>query len=217
LSCEFNAPGLSQASALCEPPSGARGTPKAKSQPLLPCLWFLGWDQREKLPAGQRAAQTSSRVPIQLRVFRDDFGLARFRPDVAPPFFVAGFVALRVELFADFAAALRVELFANFAAALRFGADFELFAAAFAGARFFAVDVFAFVGRLVGWLLARLLRAAITAPDTAPITEPTTGVPTAVPTTAPATAPPRVLLAAPFSSLDRMSFLSSSVMFDLQM
>jgi hypothetical protein len=126
-------------------------------------------------------------------------------PDVARPFFVAGFVALRVELFADFAAALRL------------GADFDFFAAAFAGARFFAVDVFAFVGRLVGWPLARLLRAAITAPDTAPITEPTTGVPTAVPTTAPATAPPRVLLAAPFSSLDRMSFFSSSVMFDLHM
>ena len=72
----------------------------------------------------------------QLRVFRDDFGLARLRPDVARPFFVAGFVALRVELFADFVTAFR------------FGVDF--FAAALAGARFFAGDVFAFVLRLVG-------------------------------------------------------------------
>jgi hypothetical protein len=128
--------------------------------------------------------------------------LARFRPDVARPFFVAGFVTLRVELFVDFVTAFR------------FGVDFDFFAAAFAGARFFAGDVFAFVLRLVRFL-ARLLRAAITAPDTAPINVPTTGVPTAVPTTAPATAPPRVLLAAPFSSLDRISFLSSSaVMFD---
>jgi hypothetical protein len=135
---------------------------------------------------------------LQLRVFRDDFGLARLRPDVARPLFVAGFVALRVELFADFVTAFR------------FGADF--FAAAFAGARFFAGDVFAFVLRLVGWFLARLLRAAITAPDTAPINVPTTGVPTTVPTTAPATAPPSVLLAAPFSSLDKISFSSSSIM-----
>jgi hypothetical protein len=44
------------------------------------------------------------------------------RPDVARPFFVAGFVALRVELFADFVTAFR------------FGVDF--FAAALAGARF---------------------------------------------------------------------------------
>jgi hypothetical protein len=126
-------------------------------------------------------------------------------PAAARPFFVAGFVVLRVELFADFVAALR------------FGADFNFFAAAVAGARFLAVTVFAFVRRLAGWLLVRFLRAAITAPDTAPITEPTIGVPTTVPTTAPATAPPRVLVAAPFSSLDRMSFLSSSVMVDLQM
>ena len=73
----------------------------------------------------------------QLRVFRDDFGLARFRPDVARPFFVAGFVALRVELFVDFVTAFR------------FGVDFDFFAAAFAGARFFEGDVFAFVLRLV--------------------------------------------------------------------
>ena len=72
----------------------------------------------------------------QLRVFRDDFGLARLPPDVARPFFVTGFVALRVELFADFVAAFR------------FGVDF--FAAALAGARFLAGAVFAFVLRLVG-------------------------------------------------------------------
>jgi hypothetical protein len=70
----------------------------------------------------------------QLRVFRDDFGFARLRPDVARPFFVADFVALRVELFADFVTAFR------------FGVD--LFAADLVGARFF--DVFAFVLRLVG-------------------------------------------------------------------
>ncbi len=64
--------------------------------------------------------------------------MARFRPDVAPPFFVAGFVALRVELFADFVTAFR------------FGVDFDFFAAALAGARFFAGDVFAFVLRSVG-------------------------------------------------------------------
>jgi hypothetical protein len=62
--------------------------------------------------------------------------LARFRPDVARPFFVAGFVALRVELFADFVTAFR------------FGVDF--FAAALAGARRFAGDAFAFVLRLAG-------------------------------------------------------------------
>ena len=75
--------------------------------------------------------------------------MARFRPDVARPFFVAGFVALRVELFADFVA-LRVELFADFVTAFRFGVDFDFIAAAFAGARFFAGDVIAFVLRLVG-------------------------------------------------------------------
>jgi hypothetical protein len=52
--------------------------------------------------------------------------------------FIAGFVALRVELFADFVTALR------------FGVDFDFFTAAFAGARFFARDVFAFMLRLVG-------------------------------------------------------------------
>jgi hypothetical protein len=44
--------------------------------------------------------------------------------------------------------ALRIELFADFVTAFRFGVDF--FAAALAGARFFAGDVFAFVRRLVG-------------------------------------------------------------------
>jgi hypothetical protein len=125
--------------------------------------------------------------------------LARFRPDVARPFFDAAFVVFRVELLEDFVAVFR------------FGAGLDFFAAALAGARFFAV--FAFVRPLAGWPLERLLRAAMTAPETAPITVPTTGVPTTVPTTAPATAPPSVLLAAPFSSLDRISFLSSSVMF----
>ena len=62
--------------------------------------------------------------------------MARLRPDVARPFFVGGFFALRVELFADFVTAFR------------FGVDF--FAAALAGARFFAGDVFAFVLRLIG-------------------------------------------------------------------
>jgi hypothetical protein len=61
--------------------------------------------------------------------------LARLRPDVTRPFFVAGFVALRVELFADFVTAFR------------FGVDF--FAAVF-GARLFAGDVFALVLRLAG-------------------------------------------------------------------
>jgi hypothetical protein len=64
--------------------------------------------------------------------------LAAFRPDVARPFFAAGFVALRVEPFADL-----VTVF-------RFGVDLDFFAAAFAGVRFFAGDVFAFVARLVG-------------------------------------------------------------------
>jgi hypothetical protein len=130
-------------------------------------------------------------------------GLPRFRPDVARPFFAAAVLAFRVERLEDFVAVF-----------LRFAADLDVFAAVLAGARFFAADVFAFVRRLVGWLLERLLRAAMTAPETAPITVPTTGVPTAVPTTAPATAPPSVLVAAPFSSLDKISFLSSSVMFD---
>ena len=130
----------------------------------------------------------------QLRVFRD--GVACLRTDPARPFFAAGFFAFRVKPFADFVTAFR------------FGVDF--FAAALAGARLFAADIFAFVPRLVGRLLARLFRAAITAPDTAPINVPTTGVPIAVPTTAPATAPPRVLLAAPLSSLDRIAFLSLS-------
>jgi hypothetical protein len=110
---------------------------------------------------------------------------------------------------------LRVEPFDDFVAVLRFGAGLDFLAVALAEARLFAGDVFAFARRLVGWVFERRLRAPITAPDTAPINVPTTGVPTAVPTTAPATAPPRVLLAAPFSSLDRTSFLSSSVMFDL--
>ena len=70
----------------------------------------------------------------QPRVFRGD--LARFRPDVARPFFVAGLVAVRVALFADFVTAFR------------FSVDF--FAAALAGDRFFAGDIFAFVLRLVG-------------------------------------------------------------------
>ena len=127
----------------------------------------------------------------------------RFRPDVARAVCDADFVVLRVEPFEDFVAVLR------------FGADLDFLALALAGARFFVGDAFAFARCLVGWLLERRLRAPITAPDTAPINVPTTGVPTAVPTTAPATAPPRVLLAAPFSSLDRISFSSSSVMFDL--
>ena len=75
--------------------------------------------------------------PRQVRLFRDDFGLALFRLEV-PAFFVAGFVVLRVALFADFAAAFR------------FDVDFDFFAVAFAGARFFAEDVFAFVFRVVG-------------------------------------------------------------------
>jgi hypothetical protein len=62
--------------------------------------------------------------------------LARFRPESARPFFVAGFVAFRGELFADFVTPFR------------FGVDFDFFAAAFAEARFFAVDVFAFVCRV---------------------------------------------------------------------
>ena len=139
----------------------------------------------------------------QPRAFRDDLGFTRFRPDLARTVCDADFVTLRVEPFEDFVAVLR------------FGADLDFLAVALPGARLFAGDVFAFVRRLVGWVLERRLRAPITAPDTAPINVPTTGVPTAVPTTAPATAPPRVLLAAPFSSLDRISFLSSSVMFDL--
>jgi hypothetical protein len=130
--------------------------------------------------------------------------LARFRPGLA-----------RLDCDADFVA-LRVEPFEGFVAVLPFGADLDFLTVALAGARPFAGDVFAFVRRLVGGLLEPRLRAPITAPDTAPIKVPTTGVPTAVPTTAPATAPPRVLLAALFSSLDRISFLSSSVMFDLQ-
>jgi hypothetical protein len=63
--------------------------------------------------------------------------LARFRPDVARAFFAAGF-------------ALRVELFADFVTAFRFGVDLDFFAAALAGARFFAGDVFAFVPRFAG-------------------------------------------------------------------
>lgn len=115
------------------------------------------------------------------------------------PLFVVDFVAVRFELLADFVARLL------------FDAAGLAFALAFGDARFFAGDAFAFDGRLVDLGTERLLRAPITAPDTAPIKVPTTGVPTAVPTTAPATAPPRVLLAAPFSSFDRSSFLSSSV------
>jgi hypothetical protein len=130
----------------------------------------------------------------QLRVLRDGLALARLRPGVARPRCGANFVDLRVELFEDFVGRLR------------FGTDLDFRAAALPETRFFAGDVFAFVRRLVGWLLERRLRAPITAPDTAPINVPTTGVPTAVPTTAPATAPPRVLLAAPFSSLDKISF-----------
>jgi hypothetical protein len=129
-------------------------------------------------------------------------GFARFRAVVARPFFAAAFVVLRIERFEDFAAVF-----------FRFGAGLDFFAAGFlAGVRRFAADVFAFARRFAGWLFERFLRAAMTAPETAPITVPTTGVPTAVPTTAPATAPPSVLLAAPFSSLDKISFLSSSVM-----
>jgi hypothetical protein len=69
--------------------------------------------------------------------------LARFRPDAARTFLVAGFVALRVELFPDFVATFR------------FGVDFGFFAgvrffAAPVEARFFAADAFAFGGRLVG-------------------------------------------------------------------
>ena len=124
-----------------------------------------------------------------LRVFRDDLGLARFRPGLA-----------RLDGDGDFVA-FRVEPFEDLVAALRFGPDFDFLAVALAEARLFAGDVFAFARGLVGWALERRLRAPITAPDTAPINVPTTGVPTAVPTTAPATAPPRVLLAAPFPSL----------------
>jgi hypothetical protein len=51
--------------------------------------------------------------------------LARFHPDVARTFLVAGFVALRVELFPDFVATFR------------FGVDFGFFA----GVRFFAAPV----------------------------------------------------------------------------
>jgi hypothetical protein len=69
--------------------------------------------------------------------------LARFRPDVARTFLVAGFVALRVELFADFVATFRFGVDFDFLAGVRF------FAAP-VEARFFAVDAFAFVGRLVG-------------------------------------------------------------------
>ena len=138
-----------------------------------------------------------------MRGFRDDWGFARFRPDLARAVCDANFVVFRADPFEDFVAVLR------------FGANLDFLAVALAGARFFVRDVFALARRLVGWLLERRLRAPITAPDTAPINVPTIGVPTAVPTTAPATAPPRVLLAAPFSSLDRISFLSSSVMFDL--
>ena len=68
--------------------------------------------------------------------------MARFRLDVARTFVVADFVALRVELLADFVATFR------------FGIDFDLagvrFFAAPVEARFFAVDAFGFVGRLVG-------------------------------------------------------------------
>jgi len=46
--------------------------------------------------------------------------------------------------------ALRVELFADFVTAFRFGVDLDSFAAALAGARFFAGDVFAFVPRFAG-------------------------------------------------------------------
>ena len=74
----------------------------------------------------------------QLRVFREDLGLARLRPAVVRPLFVAGFVAFRAELFADFVTAFR------------FGVDFDFFTAAFAGARFLAGDDFAFARRLVG-------------------------------------------------------------------
>jgi hypothetical protein len=59
----------------------------------------------------------------------------------------------------------------------------------------------------------RFLAAPIAAPESAPITVPTTGAPRAVPATAPATAPLSMLLAALFSSLDGISFLSSSGMF----
>ena len=131
--------------------------------------------------------------------FRDAIGCALVRFALARPLFVADFVAVRFELFADFVARLL------------FDAAGWAFAFALGEARFFAVDVFAFDGRLVDLGTERLLRAPITAPDTAPIRVPTTGVPTAVPTTAPATAPPKVLLAAPFSSSDRSSFLLSSV------
>ena len=100
----------------------------------------------------------------------------------------------------------RFELFEAVAALVRVVVDLGLLAVALCVARFLTDDVFA--RGLVGCFLERLLRAPITAPDTAPIKVPTTGVPTAVPTTAPATAPPSVLLAAPFASLDKISFLS---------
>jgi hypothetical protein len=136
---------------------------------------------------------------VRQPAFRDALGFALVRFALARPLFVADFVAVRFELLADFVTRVLLD-----AAGLAF-------ALAFGEARFFAGDVFAFDGRLVDLGTERLLRAPITAPDTAPIRVPTTGVPTAVPTTAPATAPPKVLLAAPFSSFDRSSFLSSSV------
>ena len=176
--------------------------------PIRESPWFDG-SLVGASPAAARCSESRLKAPgrreqaYQLCAFRDDLGFARFRPDLARTVCDADFVTLRVEPFEDFVAVLR------------FGADLDFLAVALAGARLFVGDVFAFVRRLVGWVLERRLRAPITAPDTAPINVPTTGVPIAVPTTAPATAPPRVLLAAPFSSLDRTSFLSSSVMFDL--
>jgi hypothetical protein len=82
-------------------------------------------------------------------------GFARFRADVARPFFAAAFVVLRIERFEDFAAVF-----------FCFGAGLDFFAAAFlAGVRRFAADVFAFARRFAGWLFERFLRAAMTAGD----------------------------------------------------
>ena len=69
--------------------------------------------------------------------------MARFGPDVARTFLVVGFVALRVELLADFVALFRFGVAFDFFAAVRFFA-------ALVEARFFAVDALALVGRFVG-------------------------------------------------------------------
>ena len=122
--------------------------------------------------------------------------MARLRPELTRLFFVAAFVALRVELFADFVTAFR------------FGVNFDFFAAAFAGARFFAGDVFAFVRRLVGLTAAyeRPLPRQTLHDQRAHDRRTNYGADYCT-----CDAPPSVLLAAPFSSLERISFFSSSV------